>query len=227
MSQMKPHRARWAPALELFGIVACTLAFGAAAYRLASAIDSPTSLAIVVGSLPIGYLFADIVAGAMHWFCDSFFEEDTPLIGSTFIRPFREHHRDPMSITRHGFLELNGNNCLAVAPLCVALLWIDATLGAASLALFAAGFAFVGATAATNQFHRWAHEAEPSLVARFLQRNHLILAPRHHQVHHTPPFVGHYCVTSGWMNSALERVRFWRAAESVLMRLRVPKSRNA
>jgi hypothetical protein len=221
------ERPRWAPALDLFGIAALAAVFGFAAYRLAGAVDSIASLAIVVATLPIGYLLADVAAGTMHWFCDSFFEEDTPFIGPLFMRPFREHHRDPLSITRHGFLELNGNSCLVVAPFCALLLAIDAQADGWRLAAFALGFSFFGAAACTNQLHRWAHDANPAPVARLLQRVHLILPPDHHQVHHTPPFIGHYCVTNGWMNSALERVRFWSAAEWVALRLGIPKSREA
>ena len=40
---------------------------------------------------------------------------------SAFIRPlvimpFREYHRDPPAMTRHGFLELSVDRCLAAAP---------------------------------------------------------------------------------------------------------------
>ena len=85
--------------------------------RLLRAPWSPTAVAALAGGAAVGYVAADLASGLLHWFCDRFFEEDSPLIGAVLIHPFREHHRDPLAMTHHGFLELTGNTCLGLAPI--------------------------------------------------------------------------------------------------------------
>ena len=53
-----------------------------------------------------------------------------PFLGPNFIRPFRHHHLDQKDITRHDFIETNGNNCIVTAgPLALAFALMPASVG--------------------------------------------------------------------------------------------------
>ena len=54
---------------------------------------------------------------------------------------------------------------------------------------------------------------------RVLQRAGLILSPEHHAIHHAAPQDKYYCITVGWMNPVLEKVRFFRILEAIVGRL--------
>ncbi len=178
--------------------------------------DMSNWLVFALAILP-GYLFADFASGLIHWFCDTFFDEKTPLLGKLLIQPFREHHRDPQAMTRHGFFELNGNNCLAMIPLLFCAWWAEGPTAGSTLSQFAYSFLFTVALTifATNQFHRWAHAQKPPVVVRWLQWSGLILKPEHHQRHHRD-FGREFCMTSGWMNSLLDKILFFPRVELVV-----------
>ena len=57
----------------------------------------------------LAFFLADIISGYVHWFADSFFHQNTPIIGKYLIFPFREHHQIPQKITQHDFFETTGN----------------------------------------------------------------------------------------------------------------------
>lgn len=201
-------------AVEVVAIVAFA---GLAAYlswRLVTTARGPQLWIIGVAAFA-GYVAADFLSGVVHWLFDTWGSVDTPVLGRSFIRPFREHHADAMSITRHDFIETNGNNCFASVPVLMGACFIslDTDLGvfATAFVLFLSLGVF-----ATNQFHKWAHMENPGRFVRRLQRWHLILPSEHHRVHHSAPYATHYCITTGWLNSALRATDFYRRMERVI-----------
>jgi hypothetical protein len=169
----------------------------------------------------VGWAFADFASGLLHFACDRFGREDTPLLGPAVIRPFRAHHREPEAIASHGFVELSGNNALALSPLLVAggelapffgeALWPSAALSwliSACLGLFT-----------TNQIHRWAHSARAPRFARALRRLGLAIASEAHARHHAGAHDQAFCITTGWCNAWLDRARVWTRLERALRRL--------
>ena len=206
--------------LEGSAVATCGIVAAPILVRLATA---PRDLGGVLGfavAVLAGYLAADLVSGLVHWFCDRFLEEDTPLIGRVLIQPFREHHRDPLAMTEHGFLELTGNSCLGLAPI-LALAWrwpLGAWLDALVLAL-------AGGVVATNVLHKWAHAVAAPGAVRCLQRHRLVLAPAVHAAHHRPGFAGAYCVTTGWMNALIDRFRLFDGLGHGLAALGMPRTR--
>ncbi len=163
------------------------------------------------------FLAADFASGFVHWLADSYGSPETPLLGAKLVTPFREHHTDPLAITRHDFFEANGDNCLtALFVLVPAYLFLPATEApwATAAALFVLLLAL--AVLLTSIAHGWAHMAEPPRVVRALQRAGLILSREHHERHHRGAHATHYCITTGWLNPILDRTRFFRGLERLL-----------
>jgi ubiquitin-conjugating enzyme E2 variant len=220
----------WHRMLEVFGIVCAyamvtwlCYAFTVVtldAYEIGETALGHWLLTTIIGALLMGYLLADFASGVVHWTFDRYGTPATPLLGPNFVTPFRHHHVDPKDITRHDFIETNGNNCLAtfipLALLCglpfdFSNPWV---LFPVATLTFGAVFTF-----ATNQFHKWAHESNPGPVVAWLQEKHIILPRDHHDIHHTFPYETHYCITTGWMNAILVKVGFWWRMEALIEKL--------
>ncbi|WPB79472.1 fatty acid desaturase family protein [Archangium violaceum] len=170
---------------------------------------------LLLSALLLGYLAADFVSGFVHWMGDTWGSTDMPVLGKAFIRPFREHHVDEKAITRHDFVETNGNNCLVSLPVAIlAVLLPHASSGQVFVSAFLGAMIFW--VMATNQFHKWSHMDHPPALIGFLQRVHLILPPDHHRIHHTAPFNKYYCITVGWMNKPLMMIAFFPTLERLI-----------
>lgn len=175
---------------------------------------------ILTAAFFAGLLFADFASGFFHWAADNWGHERMPIVGTHFIRPFRHHHVEPKEMTLHGFIELNGNNCITSLPAFFFGYWVLATESPAT-GLFWAMFWLSTAywVFGTNQFHAWAHVDNPPAMVRFLQWARIILPKGHHDRHHQFPHKTNYGITNGWTNPIVRALHFYEIIEWTVTRL--------
>ena len=168
-------------------------------------------------ALFFGYLLADLITGTVHWFCDNFFSEKTPIIGKVIIHPFREHHLYPLLITEDKFIEQDTTSFFIFIPfLYHAVFFGNNYLVNPSLIYF--HFLLIGVcfgTFCTNLFHKWAHQENNNVLIIRLQKFGLILSPDNHLSHHLNHSKS-YCVTSGILNPFLDHIEFFPKAEQII-----------
>ncbi|XP_058452618.1 plasmanylethanolamine desaturase 1 [Malaya genurostris] len=175
----------------------------------------------IVAAAAFGILTADFGSGLVHWGADTWGSVDLPILGKNFLRPFREHHIDPTSITRHDFIETNGDNFMVALPILGKLAWNFFTRSNAEIQqeYVMSAYLFLCSIfiAMTNQIHKWSHTYWdlPKWVL-FLQNHHIILPRRHHRIHHVAPHETYFCITTGWLNWPLEKIRFWSTLETII-----------
>ena len=127
------------------------------------------------------YLATDFISGFVHFLADNFGSSQRSIIGPGFISGFREHHVDPKAITRHDFIDTNGNNSLVSLPFMLQV-WLVVPIEIPVGGYFFGAFFLLLCLAVflTNQFHKWAHMEDPRSFALWLQRRGLILSKEHH-----------------------------------------------
>ena len=181
---------------------------------------------LVLPALFLGYLLADFITGTIHWFCDSFFDEETPVIGNFIIYPFREHHSHPLIITKDKFIEQDTTSFFIFMPFLYFATFTEISYLNSPNSIYG-HFILIGVcigTFCTNLFHKWAHQRNQNFIIKKLQKLGLILNPNSHKKHH----VDHsrsYCVTSGLMNPILDYIKFYPNLERFI-RLFKYESRN-
>ena len=175
--------------------------------------------------LPLGLLSSDFTSGLFHWFFDNYGSTKTPVFGPT-IELFRVHHDLPHDICNSNFTFTVGHVCLWSVPMVAAHLGLLAMgvthpLFAAWTAFFTTAHLFL---ILTNQFHKWAHLSVKTPFITWLQSHKWVLNTPHHEVHHTPPYETYYCITTGWMNPILYKIKFFPRMEALLAKVGVNKA---
>jgi hypothetical protein len=217
-SEPPPRRTPELVLVDLASVTAFACLWLALGVRLARGSDAATLLLAIALAAPLGLVLADLASGVVHWLADTWFEPATPVVGRLVIAPFREHHRDPDAIVRHGFLEVTGNNALVCVPGLAALLaWplAEERVDLWPALLEATALATAAAVGATNHLHRWAHAARAPRAVAWLQRHAFVLSPGRHAVHHLE-LDRAYCVATGWLNPLLDKSRLFPALERSL-----------
>ena len=123
-----PSYGRGHRALEIASIA---FVFGSLfwiAYRVIAAADSTGAWIGIALAAVGGYIVSDFLSGVVHWAGDTVGDETTPIFGPNFVKPFRFHHVDPEDITRHDFVETNGNNCIVASPVLLLVLLMGVAL---------------------------------------------------------------------------------------------------
>jgi len=184
-----------------------------------------------IPALISGILMADFFSGLVHWAADTWGSIDIPVVGTAFIRSFREHHIDPTAITRHDWVETNGDNSMLATVLFGYSSYNFITSEPDEILLkyhqSCFLFSFGIFVSMTNQIHKWSHTySKLPWMVQLLQDYHVILPRQHHRIHHVSPHETYYCITTGWLNHPLEKLDFWRILEKYIEKFTGYKPRN-
>ena len=166
----------------------------------------------LLGQIILGWMFADLIGGLLHWWEDRLAPETLWLLGPAVVQPNRLHHTDPLAFAVGSLWSRNWTTWAAVA-----------LIGAPLFLYWGFSVFLLAATiggALSNEVHRAANLPTdmPGWV-RLLQATGFIQSPRHHGQHHRIPQDLSYCVLTDWLNPWLDALDPWAWMEHGLRRL--------
>jgi len=156
-------------------------------------------------------LLVDFVSGLVHWAEDTFWTEETPVIGNWIVAPNVLHHHDGGAFMRNNWLQSSWD-LLAAGALILGLAWLSNLLSWQV-------WLFVIVATNANQIHKWSHVSSGRVPAgiRLLQKLYVLQSSTHHLAHHRGEKNTRYCVITPFLNPVLDNAGFWRALEELLV----------
>ena len=158
-------------------------------------------------------LAVDFVSGLLHWLEDSYGDPNFPVTGKWVTQPNDLHHIHPGAFTKNSWLH-SAAALLLIGAATVLVGWIFGLLSW-QLLLFVA----IGVNA--NEIHKWNHRprSERYRLVIWLQEARVLQSPGHHARHHSGTKDSHYCVITNMINPILDKIRFWRGLEYLILHL--------
>ncbi|MEE8327567.1 MAG: fatty acid desaturase CarF family protein [Nitrosomonadaceae bacterium] len=156
-------------------------------------------------------LLVDFGSGLIHWMEDTFWTEDTPIIGNRIIKPNILHHTNGYAFVRNSWFH-SSRDLLYAGVVLLAIGWL---IGFLSWHVYLSVFLMVNA----NQIHKWSHsnQARIPVLVKIFQKLRILQSPQHHANHHKGEKNTHYCVITDFTNPILDKLGFWRWLESLLV----------
>ena len=160
------------------------------------------------------WLFADFLAGVVHWIEDKVFVKTTMHILTGVVKDNELHHVKPTAMLSHSWWGNISTGVVIAWPFSLAL-WL---FGAPTVLWLSVFFASFG-----NLVHRFAHmpRAKVPRLVRILQCTGLFITFKQHAEHHYEGRLllskesahRRYCPMTTWLNPLLDRVGFFRGLE--------------
>lgn len=159
------------------------------------------------------WLVADFITGVIHWWEDAYGNPKWPFLGKYVVIPNLVHHKHPTKLLENSYWNLIDTSFYAAA-IVGGLLWL---LGLHAWQIYLClGFCTQG-----NAVHALSHrpDTKNSKIIRFLQKTGLLQSQRSHRWHHKAPYETNFCVMSEFVNSTLEKLKFWMRLEKFILRV--------
>ena len=138
---------------------------------------SPANIEV---SLSSGYALAYLLSGIVRWLSDTYGSRETRIYGRLYAIPFRDHHSDPKSVCREGFVESHGINALSASAMLTLAYYLQDFTAPDTRTLFLAGLALstsIGVLIAA-QSHQWAHQDEVPCFVHPCQGHAIVANPK-------------------------------------------------
>jgi ubiquitin-conjugating enzyme E2 variant len=157
----------------------------------------------IVFKILLCFYAADFFTGFIHWLEDSFWSENTPVLGKWIIQPNELHHRKPTSFLAKNWWQ-SSYDAVIIGIIILVIAFLSKHLGWEIVL-------FVLFSISACQIHKYSHQpvSRLSLAVRFLQKARIIQDSSHHVKHHTGEKNTNYCLISPLLNPVLHKIHFW------------------